>query len=213
MDKLINKAPNDLTDYRIVKLSDGSTLVGSISLDKEFLRIQNPLQLITTPRMTDHGIKDDNTLAPWVPFTNDKMFVIPKEKVMVISRAAKELANYYDVILTKLQQTKVKAVYSAEEINKIMDIADRLEKQLRDGEEDDVGGKGVHDGGVIDVCNGGLPKAGRTPCKVYGRPLRGQGNGHHAPVLVGARGVFGLALDLWKEQVSRPEHQRPGLVP
>ena len=107
MDKLVNKAPNDLTDYRIVKLSDGSTLVGSISLDKEFLRIQNPLQLITTPRMTDHGIKDDNTLAPWVPFTNDKMFVIPKEKVMVISRAAKELASYYDVILHKLQQTKI----------------------------------------------------------------------------------------------------------
>ena len=46
MDKLINKAPNDLTDYRIVKLSDGSTLVGSISLDQEFLRIQNPLQLM-----------------------------------------------------------------------------------------------------------------------------------------------------------------------
>ena len=137
MDKLINKAPNDLTDYRIVKLSDGSTLVGSISLDQDFLRIQNPLQLITTPRMTEHGVKEDNTLAPWVPFTNDKMFVIPKDKVMVVSRAAKELANYYDVILTKLQQAKVKAVYSAEEINKRMDIADRLEKQLRDGEEDD----------------------------------------------------------------------------
>ena len=137
MDKLQEKAPNDLTDYRIVKLLDGCTLVGSITLDKEFLRIQNPLQLITTPRMTEVGVKEDNTLAPWIPFTNDKMFVIPKEKVMVISRAAKELANYYDVILTKLQQTKVKAVYSAEEINKIMEIADKLEKELRDCEEDD----------------------------------------------------------------------------
>ena len=137
MDKLINKAPNDLTDYRIVKLSDGSTLVGSISLDKEFLRIQNPLQLITTPRMTEHGLKDDNTLAPWVPFTNDKMFVIPKDKVMVVSRAAKELANYYDVILTKLQQSKVKAAYSPQEINKIMEIAEQLDEELRQREEED----------------------------------------------------------------------------
>ena len=137
MDKLINKAPNDLTDYRIVKLSDGSTLVGSISLDKEFLRIQNPLQLITTPRMTEHGLKDDNTLAPWVPFTNDKMFVIPKEKVMVISRAAKELANYYDVILTKLQQTKVKAAYTPQEINKIMEIAEQLDDEMRQREEEE----------------------------------------------------------------------------
>jgi len=137
MDKIINKAPNDLTDYRIVKLLDGSTLVGSISLDKEFLRIQNPLQLITTPRMTEHGLKDDNTLAPWVPFTNEKMFVIPKDKVMVVSRAAKELANYYDVILTKLQQSKVKAAYSPQEINKIMEIAEQLDEEMRQREEED----------------------------------------------------------------------------
>ena len=137
MDKLVNKAPNDLTDYRIVKLSDGSTLVGSISLDKEFLRIQNPLQLITTPRMTEHGLKDDNTLAPWVPFTNDKMFVIPKDKVMVVSRAAKELANYYDVILTKLQQVKTKTSYSPQEITKIMEIAEQLDEELRQREEEE----------------------------------------------------------------------------
>jgi len=137
MDKLINKAPNDLTDYRIVKLSDGSTLVGSISLDKEFLRIQNPLQLITTPRMTEHGLKDDNTLAPWVPFTNDKMFVIPKDKVMVVSRAAKKLENYYDVILTKLQQVKTKASYSPQEMNRIMEIAEELDEELRQREEEE----------------------------------------------------------------------------
>tara|TARA_B100000780_G_scaffold233324_1_gene173462 strand:+ start:314 stop:772 length:459 start_codon:yes stop_codon:yes gene_type:complete len=135
MDKLQDKAPNDLTDYRIVKLSDGSTLVGSISIDKEFLRIQNPLQLISTPRMTKQGVKEDNTLAPWVPFTNDKMFVIPKDRVMVISRAAKELANYYDVILTKLQHTKIKAAYSTEEIEKMLQIADDLDAELREREE------------------------------------------------------------------------------
>ena len=30
MEKEEKKAPNDLTDYRIVKLIDGSTIVGSI---------------------------------------------------------------------------------------------------------------------------------------------------------------------------------------
>tara|TARA_B100001063_G_scaffold223062_1_gene229965 strand:+ start:658 stop:1110 length:453 start_codon:yes stop_codon:yes gene_type:complete len=150
MDKLVNKAPNDLTDYRIVKLSDGCTLVGTISLDKEFLRIQNPLQLITTPRMTEYGLKDDSTLSPWIPFTEDKMFVIPKDKVMVISRAAKELANYYDVILTKLQQSKVKANYSTKEINKIMEIAEQLDDELKQREEeesllyDDTAAKTIH---------------------------------------------------------------------
>ena len=135
MDKLQQKAPNDLTDYRIVKLLDGCTLVGSISLDKEFLRIQNPLQLITTPRMTEQGLKDDSTLAPWIPFTNDKMFVIPKDKIVVVSRAAKELANYYEVILSKVQQTKIKTAYSPQEIEKLLEIADELDTQLREEEE------------------------------------------------------------------------------
>tara|TARA_B100000780_G_scaffold238549_1_gene180008 strand:+ start:314 stop:772 length:459 start_codon:yes stop_codon:yes gene_type:complete len=135
MDKLQEKAPNDLTDYRIVRLTDGSTLVGSISIDKDFLRIQNPLQLITTPRMTAQGLKDDNTLAPWVPFTNDKMFVVPKDKVMVISRAAKELANYYEVILSKLQHTKIKAAYTPQEIERMLEVAEDLDTELREQEE------------------------------------------------------------------------------
>tara|TARA_B100001094_G_scaffold243344_1_gene239430 strand:- start:408 stop:866 length:459 start_codon:yes stop_codon:yes gene_type:complete len=135
MDEILEKAPNDLTDYRLVRLTDGSILVGSISLDNDFLRIQNPLQLVTTSRMTAAGLKDDNTLSPWVPFTNDKMFVIPKDKVMVISRAAKELANYYEVILSKLQNTKIKTAYSPQEIEKMLEMADVLDRELKEQEE------------------------------------------------------------------------------
>ena len=62
MDKLVNKALNDLTDYRIVKLLDSNTLVGSISLDNDFLEYKI-LQLITTTRMTENGLKDDSTLV------------------------------------------------------------------------------------------------------------------------------------------------------
>ena len=137
MEKEEKRAPNDLTDYRIVKLIDGSTIVGSISLDKDFLRIQNPLQLITTPRMTEFGVKDDNTLAPWVPFSTDKLYVIPKDKIIVISRAAKELANYYEVILRKLQTTKIKTSYSEKEIQKIMEIAEELDKRIKENEDEE----------------------------------------------------------------------------
>jgi hypothetical protein len=138
MEKEMNKAPNDLTDYRIVKLLDGSTIVGSITIDKEYLRIQNPLQLITTPRMTEFGVKDDSTLAPWIPFTEDRLFVIPKDKIMVVSRAAKELANYYDVILHKLKNSKIKTAYSQDQINKILEIADELDSQLKREEEEAI---------------------------------------------------------------------------
>ena len=35
-------APDHLTDYRMVKLSDGTLLVGSVVVEGEFLRIENP---------------------------------------------------------------------------------------------------------------------------------------------------------------------------
>ena len=37
--------PTHLTDYRMVKLTDGTLLVGSVVVDDKFLRIENPLQL------------------------------------------------------------------------------------------------------------------------------------------------------------------------
>ena len=138
MDKLINKSPNDLTDYRIVKLSDGSTLVGSISLDKEFLRIQNPLQLITTPRMTEQGVKDDSTLSPWIPFTSDEKFNISKDKVMVISMAAQELASYYEVVLNKYKSQKRRAPLTPEEMKHILDVAEEMDTKKEELQQDEM---------------------------------------------------------------------------
>ena len=138
MDKLIEQPNANVVDYRIVRLSDGSTLVGSISIDKDFLRIHNPLELKTTPRITSEGVKEDSVLSPWIPFTEDKLFVIPKEKVVVISKAAKELANYYEVVLHKLASVKTKAVYSPAEIERIMQLADEMEAQLDEERTEDA---------------------------------------------------------------------------
>ena len=48
--------PNHPTDYRMVKLIDGTLLVGTISVDEQFLRIENPLMLTTVQRMTEYGL-------------------------------------------------------------------------------------------------------------------------------------------------------------
>ena len=53
--------PNHPTDYRLVKLMDGSLLIGTISVDDNHMRIANPLEMVTTPRMTELGLKEDTT--------------------------------------------------------------------------------------------------------------------------------------------------------
>ncbi len=131
--------PNHPTDYRLVKLMDGSLLMGTISVDDNHMRIVNPLELVTTPRMTEFGLKEDTTLSKWIPFTQDKEFVIAKDKIVVISIATVELAHYYEVVLQKISETDDKVALrptlTPEDIDRILDIAEDMDMQI--GPEDD----------------------------------------------------------------------------
>ena len=117
-------------DYRMVRLTDGTTIMGSIVVDKDFLRITNALELNTVKRETDFGMKDDSTLAPWLPFTDDKTFIIPRDKILVITQADEHISHYYEVILNKVEKAKANAkpVLSAEEMEKIYKLADQMDR-------------------------------------------------------------------------------------
>jgi len=119
-----------IKDYRMVRLTDGTTIMGSIVVDKDFLRITNALELNTVKRSTEMGMKDDSTLAPWLPFTDDKTFVIPRDKILVITQADEHISHYYEVILNKVEKAKANAkpVLSAEEMEKIYKLADQMDR-------------------------------------------------------------------------------------
>ena len=133
--------PNHPTDYRLVKLMDGSLLMGTISVDDNHMRIVNPLELVTTPRMTEFGLKEDTTLSRWIPFTQDKEFVITKDKIVVISLATVELAHYYEVILQKISEAddkiSLRPTLTPEDIDRILDIAEDMDMQGIGVEDDE----------------------------------------------------------------------------
>ena len=94
------------TDYRMVKLTDGTTIMGSIVVDKDFLRITNALELHTVQRQTEVGPMKDTTLTPWISYTDDKTFVIPRDKILVITQADNHISHYYEIILSKVLKAK-----------------------------------------------------------------------------------------------------------
>ena len=118
-----------LTDYRMVKLVDGTLLVGSIIVDGNFLRIESPLQLCSVNRMTDYGVKEDSTLTPWIPFCSETSFNISREKIMVITLCSQELAHYYEVIKSKVKKKLEKAPLSPEEMEHIMQVAEDMDRE------------------------------------------------------------------------------------
>ena len=120
--------PNHPTDYRIAKLMDGSLVMGTISVDDNHMRIENPLELTTIPRMTEFGLKEDTTLSKWIPFTSDSEFVVTKDKVVVISLATVELAHFYEVVLNKM---KVDAKKAYKELVEIDAVLQKMEKDRK----------------------------------------------------------------------------------
>ena len=133
--------PNHPTDYRLVKLMDGSILMGTISVDEQHMRIENPLELTTIPRMTEFGLKEDTTLAKWIPFTSDKEFVITKDKIVVISLATVELAHFYEVVLNRIETeaSSARPALSTEDIDRILSIAEDMDTEfMRDDEPSDM---------------------------------------------------------------------------
>ena len=133
--------PNHPTDYRIAKLMDGSLVMGTISVDDNNMRIENPLELTTIPRMTEFGLKEDTTLSKWIPFTSDSEFVVTKDKVVVISLATVELAHFYEVVLNKMQTDSKRArpPLTPEDIDRILDIAEEMDSEfMRDDEPHDM---------------------------------------------------------------------------
>ena len=129
IDIKLKHEPTHLTDYRMVKLVDGTLLVGSIIVDGNFLRIESPLQLCSVNRMTDYGVKEDSTLTPWIPFCNETSFNISREKIMVITLCSQELAHYYEVIKSKVNKKLQKAPLSPEEMEHIMQVAEDMDRE------------------------------------------------------------------------------------
>ena len=135
----------DKINLKIIKIINGEDIVCHLPENKKqlpddsaLLRLQRPLQVKYVPQITPTGFKDYIALIRWVNFTPDNIITIPKDKIMVVSRAAKELANYYDVILHKLKNSKIKTAYSQDQINKILEIADELDSQLKREEEEAI---------------------------------------------------------------------------
>ena len=113
-------------EYKLIKLIDGTELVGQLSVsdNDKFLRIVEPLQLKTVPRPTPVGMRDDSSLTPWLPFSTDKIFSIPKERVITIASINKDLSHYYEAISKRLQGKPIKPPLSPQEMDKIINRAD-----------------------------------------------------------------------------------------
>ena len=126
------------SSLRIVRLSDGSELIGNINLTDEgsqFLRITDPLEILLNSKAIGVGMVEDFTsLRPWMQFANDSVFSIPKERIITICNVADDMKSYYRVIIEKVKQrAKIKKTpLTDEDIKRAADLISEMGREADD---------------------------------------------------------------------------------
>ena len=70
--------------------------------------------------------------------SSDEKFNISKDKIMVISMAAQELASYYEVVLNKYKSQRKRAPLTPEEMKHILDVAEEMDNRQKELQQDEI---------------------------------------------------------------------------
>ena len=87
---------------KIIKLINGDDIVcvlptGEKQLPENgpLIRLDKPLQIKYVPQFTPMGVRDYIALIRWTNYTVDKIVTIPKDKIMTITNASREMGGNY----------------------------------------------------------------------------------------------------------------------
>ena len=86
-------------EISIVKLMDGSTLVGKISYGDDTVEIEHPIELVPQIMPTPHGIGESINLRPWIAVADAQIFTIERRNVITVAKLEKNFkAGYHRMV-------------------------------------------------------------------------------------------------------------------
>ena len=73
-------------EISIIKLMDGSTLVGKISYGDDVVEIEHPIELVPQIMPTPQGILGESiNLRPWIAVSKEQTFSIERKNVITVA--------------------------------------------------------------------------------------------------------------------------------
>jgi hypothetical protein len=118
---------------RIVKMLSGETLIAGIAETGGVYTLERPMSVSLVPAPNSKGNKQETMvfLKNWIDFTNDEMYIIPKNMVMCISMPDV-------VILQDYNDAKIKfdMLEAEEDLGPMVDDDDDEGEELGEDEDD-----------------------------------------------------------------------------
>ena len=90
--------------YKIVKLTNGEDIICIVKSELgEECEVSYPLLMQTLPRRTPKGFVESLSLSRWLqPFTEESLFKIKSDKIILMTDASPGLCKYYEYVLSKI---------------------------------------------------------------------------------------------------------------
>ena len=147
----INLIEKVKTNSKLITHKDELEDIASYKSKQVFgLFADKPLEIKYVPQITNIGIKDYIALVKWAGYTNDKHITIPKDKIMTITNASKEMIKSYRAVIVdyntydklirreenertkKLMDREMMSPSEREEFEDIFDNFEQFKKKTKD---------------------------------------------------------------------------------
>ena len=112
--------------YKIVKLTNGEDIICIVKNELgEECEISYPLLMQTLPRRTPKGFVESLSLSRWLqPFTEESLFKIKNDKIILMTDASPGLCKYYEYVLSKIDSPNDNEVFDEKNFSKEEDNDD-----------------------------------------------------------------------------------------
>ena len=139
------------TNIKLIKLINGDDIVchlpekdNQLPDNSPLLRLEKPLQVKYIPQFTTSGFRDYIALIRWVNFSPDNIITIPKDKIMTIAGATKEMSTQYNIISKEYHSLRPPKQDRSYEAKELADIDQKKIRELFEEFDDEDGDKTIH---------------------------------------------------------------------
>ena len=118
-------------EISVIKLMDGSTLVGRVSNSGDMVEIEHPIELVSTQLPFEGQMGESVSLKPWIAIAEETIFMIDRYNVINISTLQQGFKQGYERMVQAIyfDEPPVEPEKEPEDIKTLTDYADAIIKK------------------------------------------------------------------------------------
>ena len=116
-------------NYQVVKLANGEDIICDVlGYKDDTIKITSPLKMETYNRTTSKGVVESLGLSRWIqPYSDEDMFVIQKNNVVLMTPVSAGLQKYYEYVLLNMKNINENITEPTEKEIRVIEKEEKIE--------------------------------------------------------------------------------------